>query len=64
MGVKNQIRQLGTREARKRFAEVLSGAATGTVTVIMSRGVAVAAVISGHCEGKDIVTARAATRNP
>ena len=61
MGAKNQIRQLGTREARKRFAEVLAGAATGTVTVVMSRGRAVAAVFSGQCSRGHVDAARAAT---
>ena len=55
------IRQLGTREARKRLAEVLARAAAGTVTVIMSRGRAVAAVISGQCLPSHIDAARAAT---
>jgi prevent-host-death family protein len=61
MGAKQMIRQLGTREARKHLAEVLARAASGTVTVIMSRGRPVAAVISGQCAGKDIDAARAAT---
>jgi prevent-host-death family protein len=60
MGAK-QIRQLGTREARKRLAEVLARAAGGTVTIIRSRGRAVAAVISGQCLPGDIKAARAAT---
>ena len=61
MGAKNSIRQLGTREARKRFAEVLARAAAGTVTVVMSRGRAVAAVISGQCSRGHVDAARAAT---
>jgi prevent-host-death family protein len=61
---KKQIRRLGVRETRKRLAEVLADADAGEVTIVTARGRAVAAVISGQCEGRDIAAARLATRNP
>jgi prevent-host-death family protein len=61
---KKQIRRLGVRETRKRLAEVLADADAGEVTIVTARGRAVAAVVSGQCDRRDIAAARLATRNP
>ena len=61
MGKKKQIRRLGVREVRKRLAEMFADAGKGKATIVTRKGRALAAVISGQCEGEDIDAARAAT---
>jgi antitoxin (DNA-binding transcriptional repressor) of toxin-antitoxin stability system len=57
MKMKKHIHQLGTREARRRLAEVLDKAVKGEITVIWRNNVAVAAVISGQCQSNHIEAA-------
>ena len=59
-----KIQTIGVREAREKFANIVTDASAGVPVVITLRGRPIAAVVSARCTPEDIARALDATKLP